>query len=172
MKFNPVLILLISCLSLQCFAQKPVKNLEPSEYYDFWLGEWELTWQDPDGETQRGRNVITRILNGKVIKEDFEALTGAMAGYKGKSYSVYIPEISEWKQTWVDSDGDYLDFLGSIEGEKRIFSRSTKNSEGKTVLQRMVFYDIKKSSFMWNWEQSKNNGKSWDILWKITYRRH
>jgi hypothetical protein len=30
--------------------------------FDFWIGEWALTW----AENGRGRNVVTKILDGKL----------------------------------------------------------------------------------------------------------
>jgi hypothetical protein len=41
-----------------------------NEQFDFWIGEWELTW----AENGRGRNVITKILDGKVVQEQFTSL--------------------------------------------------------------------------------------------------
>jgi hypothetical protein len=71
----------------------------------------------------------------------------------------------------VDSDGAYLDFIGKFEGDKRMFMRKTKDSEGNQVIQRMVFYDITDDSFQWDWERSTDNGKSWELQWKIAYQR-
>lgn len=152
-------------------AQGSLGNLEKSEYFDFWIGEWELTWEAPDGSMEKGKNKIERILNGKVIKENFEATSGRMKGFIGKSYSVYNPETEEWKQTWVDNNGAYLDFTGKFDGDKRIFIREVENSEGNTFMQRMIFYDIKPNSLKWNWERSTDGGKNWKLLWKIAYQR-
>ena len=37
--------------------------------FDFWLGEWYLTW----GENDRGINRIERIMDGAVVQENFES---------------------------------------------------------------------------------------------------
>lgn len=153
-------------------AQQPLQNLEPAEYFDFWLGRWDLSWQNSEGVTDQGTNTIERVLGGHVIKENFEATSGKMKGYVGKSFSVYDPKTETWHQTWVDNQGAYLDFIGKFEGNKRIFIRKTQNPEGNSIWQRMVFYDIQKDSFNWRWEQSTDNGKTWDLQWKIAYRRH
>ncbi|WP_138429641.1 hypothetical protein [Fodinibius saliphilus] len=153
-------------------AQQLNNDLNPSEYFDFWIGQWELSWESADGTIGKGTNNIEKILNGKVIKENFEATKGSLSGYVGKSYSVYDTKTEQWKQTWVDNQGTYLDFVGSFIENKRIFKRKTTNADGKTIIQRMVFYDIKKDSFTWRWEKSRDNGNNWEIMWKIAYRRH
>ena len=153
-------------------AQISLSDLRPSEYFDFWIGEWKLSWQAQDGTTEYGTNTIERILDGKVIKENFEATSGQMKGFIGKSYSVYNSQSGEWKQTWVDNQGAYLDFVGKFQNDKRIFIREAKDANGNPILQRMVFYDITRDSFTWDWEKSTDNGNTWQLQWKITYRRH
>jgi hypothetical protein len=148
-----------------------LSELEPEAYFDFWLGTWELTWKDADGTEAKGTNHIERVLDGKVIKENFEAVSGAYEGFVGKSYSVYNPNTREWKQTWVDNQGGYLDFTGKFEEDKRIFIREGVNQNGEAILQRMVFYDITKDSLTWVWEISEDDGKTWQLRWRIHYQR-
>ncbi len=148
-----------------------LQDLEPDAYFDFWVGDWELTWVDANGDTARGTNKIERILDGKVLKENFEALSGDYGGFKGKSYSVYNPRTGTWKQTWVDNQGGYLDFTGKFEGNIRIFERKGINSEGQEILQRMVFYDITEDSLKWDWEISEDNGSNWQLRWRIFYKK-
>ena len=56
------------------FSQQSAK--QDSSLFDFWVGEWNLTWKDPDGSTATGTNIITKILDGTVIQENFTGLTG------------------------------------------------------------------------------------------------
>lgn len=146
-------------------------NKSPEHAFDFWLGDWELTWQNEDGTTATGKNRVRRILSGQVIEENFKALTGDMAGFEGKSYSVYNPQNGEWKQTWVDNEGSYLDFTGDITGGNRIFHRTTVTADNNRLLQRMVFYNITKDSLTWDWERSEDEGETWQLMWRIHYRR-
>ncbi len=57
------------------------------------------------------------------------------------SVSVFSKEDSRWHQTWVDSSGSYLDFVGGFADGKMILVRNGI-VEGKPVKQRMVWYDI------------------------------
>lgn len=145
--------------------------MNPAEYFDFWLGEWDLTWMDDENSRGYGTNRIEYILDGKVIREQFEATDGNLEGYTGRSWSVFNPSDGEWKQTWVDNQGGYLDFTGEVEDGKRMFIRQGVNRDGKEITQRMVFYDINEDSFTWDWEVSEDGGESWQLQWRIHYTR-
>ena len=89
-------------------------NINPENQFDFWLGEWDARW----GEDGKGTNHISKILDDKVVQEDFHA-----PDLHGMSFSVYDPERRLWCQTWVDNNGTYLDFTGGFEDGKMILSR-------------------------------------------------
>lgn len=148
--------------------QTPCSTPEASQF-DFWVGEWNLEWQDQAGNIQHGNNSIKKILDGCVIEENF---TGAgTPEFKGRSLSVFNPVAGFWQQTWVDNQGGYLDFTGRFSDGRMILSRSFRTKDGKEILQRMVFYDISKNSFTWDWENSANQGQTWNLQWKIGYTR-
>ncbi|MCP5104005.1 MAG: hypothetical protein GY950_11530 [bacterium] len=178
MKLNKIIltIQLTLCIfvpfsSVTAAAPAPVLQSKSGDAnaFDFWIGKWDLTWTVKE-KIGKGKNKIKRILNDRVIKEKFEALSGTLKGFKGKSWSVYNPKTKKWKQTWVDNQGAYLDFTGEINGDKRIFKRQFKNN-GKTMMQRMVFFNITKNNFDWNWESSVDSGKTWKLQWQIHYTR-
>ena len=137
---------------------------------DFWIGKWDLTWDDGNGATGTGTNEVYKILGGKVVCENFTGLSGKNAGFEGKSWSVYTAP-GTWKQTWVDNSSGYLDFTGSREGDRVIFSRKGTAGDGREVRQRMVFYDIAENSFTWDWETSADQGEHWNLRWRISYHR-
>ena len=165
-------IILVFLISDNLFAQTNIKKLEPEKYFDFWVGEWDLIWQTVNSKTGEGKNYISKKLNDHVIEENFKVINDDnMKGFVGKSWSVYNKNNQTWYQTWVDNQGSYLDFVGEIDGNKRIFKREFTLSNGRLVKQRMVFYNIKENSFTWDWESSMDNGKSWDLKWRIFYSR-
>ncbi|MES2398262.1 MAG: hypothetical protein V4549_19765 [Bacteroidota bacterium] len=140
-----------------------------STAFDFWLGKWKATW-DENGKTCHGTNTITKMMNDKFIHESFDILDGSNKGFKGESFSVLDKADGKWKQTWIDTQGSYLDFTGTTDGDTKIFERTFTDIKGKTTHQRMRFYEIKKNSFMWDWENSAE-GKIWDLAWRISYIR-
>lgn len=140
---------------------------KPEEQFDFWLGEWDLTWES-EGETGKGTNHIRRVLGDKIIEENFDGTPDIEL--IGRSYSAYHAETSLWQQTWVDNNGSYLDFKGQFSDGKMVLERDAVR-EGKTFRQRMVWFDITASAFEWHWQRSDDGGATWDTLWHISYQR-
>lgn len=138
--------------------------------FDFWIGEWDLTWNDPDGTTARGSNTISKILDGSVIHENFTALSGRSKGFKGQSFSVLDNRTKTWKQTWVDNQNSYLPFTGGAEGNNRFFSQEFVRN-GALIRQKMVFRDITNNSLTWEWMNSLDSGTTWKTNWTILYKR-
>jgi len=143
-----------------------MSTIEASELrqFDFWLGEWDLTW----GEDGRGTNVITAVLDQRVIQEQFDGRPATPL--QGLSVSTYNMQLGKWQQTWVDNSGSYLDFVGEFAAGKMILSREATLA-GQPILQRMVWYNIAEQSLDWNWERSTDDGETWQIMWHIHYQR-
>ncbi|MFI5211547.1 MAG: hypothetical protein ACHQIH_01580 [Ignavibacteria bacterium] len=139
-----------------------------ASWLDFWVGNWELDWTNAEGKTEKGSNTISKVFGSCVIEENFSTADGT---FKGKSLSVFDIRTQTWKQTWVDNTGSYLDFTGGKYGDTIIFSRKIIDKKGNEHSQRMVFYDISKNGFLWNWESSSDNGTTWNLQWKISYKR-
>jgi hypothetical protein len=148
-----------------------IKSLgqELDEYtFDFWVGIWEVGWVNPDGSRGLGTNHIVRTLNKKVIQENFK---DPNTNYEGTSISVYNPNTKKWHQAWADSDGSFYNFEGDIINGEPVFKTKMVVRNGEQIIQRMVFKEIQEDSFIWIWEGTKNNGESWNEIWKINYKR-
>lgn len=136
-----------------------------AQQFDFWLGTWDLTWE---GGT--GTNTVTRILGDCIIQEDFATEAMGPQPYLGLSVSAYSPQRGQWRQTWVDSQGGYLDFVGGFADGKMVLQREGMRN-GKPVLQRMTWYNITPDSLDWDWEASEDGGQTWTLNWQIHYTR-
>ena len=137
---------------------------------DFWVGEWDLTWPDvPSGKVMHGTNSIRRVLDSCVVEENFSG--GTDAALRGKSVSLFDKPAGKWKQTWVDNEGSYLDFVGEFKDGQMILAREVTRPDGTRSLQRMVFKNIGADAFDWSWEGSNDGGKTWNVNWPIHYQR-
>jgi len=134
---------------------------QPERQFDFWLGEWECTW----GEDGRGTNHVLRIMDKKIIQENFSS-----PDLEGMSVSSYDRERGIWCQTWVDNSGGYLDFTGKFDDSRMILSRDAV-VRGEACKQRMVWHNIEADQFDWNWERSDDGGTTWRVIWQIRYKR-
>jgi hypothetical protein len=131
--------------------------------FDFWLGDWNLTW----GDGQTGTNRIEALWNGEVIQENFDGQPSMEL--KGMSVSTYDPALGKWRQTWVDSDGSYIDLTGEFNNNQMILY-TTRKIEDAMVQFKMIFYNIAHDSFDWSWERS-TDGQNWTPSWQIHYER-
>jgi hypothetical protein len=137
---------------------------------DFWVGEWDLTWPgNKAGEVQRGTNSIRRVLDSCVVEENFSG--GSDMHLRGMSFSIFDTTAGKWKQTWVDNEGGYLDFVGEFKDRQMILARQVTRPNGSQGLQRMVFKNIGADEFDWSWEGSRDGGKTWQVVWPIHYKR-
>jgi hypothetical protein len=166
-------IVIFSCFKIQLASAQPppALKLNDSTLFDFWLGDWNAHWFEKDSVKALGENHLKKEMKGFVIEENFKINTGNSAGFVGSSWSVYDNNKKKWFQTWVDNSGAYMAFEAKLDGDKRIFERSTINKKGMPVVQRMVFKNIQKDSFTWDWETSSDNGKTWSLNWQIFYTR-
>ena len=160
------LLLIISLLVSTFIFSQETSSQENA--FDFWVGKWEAQWVGKDGSIIKGSNIITKTLDAKVIREDFE---DPSRDFKGTSISVYKTKTKTWHQAWADNQGGYYNFIGEIDGDKRIFKTLPKKVNSNVVIQRMVFYNIESDKFTWDWESSKDNGKTWKLNWQINYTK-
>ena len=164
------LLLIIVCvltLTREINAQQtapPPRSVPGAKDFDFWVGEWNLSW----GDTSRGTNTVSFTLDSAVVMEQFSG--GSSTPLRGMSVSAYNQRSKRWQQTWVDNGGDYLDFSGAFTNGKMILSRKAELN-GKEFLQRMVWFAISHDSLNWHWDRSDDNGTTWKTLWAIHYER-
>jgi hypothetical protein len=146
----------------------PCEGMEQKQF-DFWIGEWDLTWPgEKPGEVGHGTNSIRRIMDGCIVQENFSG--GESMHLRGTSVSVFDINSGRWKQTWVDNEGGYLDFVGDFKNGHMILQRETIRN-GAKILQRMVWKNISSNEMDWCWEASSDGGKTWQVNWPIHYKR-
>ena len=155
-------------------ASSAMAAMPAQRQFDFWLGEWDLTWPGeqsglPAGQIGRGTNSVKAILDSAVIQENF--VEHSAKPLRGMSVSVYNQRLGKWQQTWVDNQKSYLDFAGEFQDGKMTLSRQTTTADGKKIIQRMIWYNLAADQFDWNWEASADGGKTWKINWQIHYTR-
>jgi hypothetical protein len=159
-------ILVVATTWCAAAAQTPCASPEARQL-DFWLGEWELTW-----EGGSGTNHITRLFDDCAVEENF---AGEMpwGTFHGRSLSVYDARRGVWRQTWVDNQGSYLAFEGGLgeDGIVRLLGEPGVAPDGRAVVQRMSWTEVTEDSLVWRWERSFDEGETWEATWVIDYER-
>lgn len=159
-------VLIVFCLlfSFSSFSQ----DSTILKAFDFWVGEWDALYNDAQGNQVIAHNKITKDLGGSVIREEF---SDPSTGLLGTSISVFSPADSLWHQAWADNSGGYIDLVGIVDGDIRIFQTKPVESGEQTIIRRMLFYNIQPNAFSWDWELSVDGGKTWKLAWQISYVR-
>jgi len=67
------------------------------------------------------------------------------------SLSIFDTRARKRKQTWVDNEGGYLDFVGELKDGQMILARDAVRPDGTKVIHRMVFKNITANEFDRNW---------------------
>lgn len=170
LRFVKRLVALAIGLALfQTAAAQPARPACPlSTEFDFWLGDWTVRWTAPDKRELEGRNRVRRALDGCAIVEEFDGTPGSPL--KGISVTVYDVARKVWKQTWVDNQSGYLDFEGGLADGRMVLARSVVVN-GAPLRQRMVFHGITPDAFTWDWQRSRDDGKTWETTWQLRYTR-
>jgi hypothetical protein len=135
---------------------------------DFWVGEWELSFPNPDGSRGHAVNRITKDEYGAcVIAEHF-----TQPGFTGASWSSYDRIKGKWVQTWVDDQGGYITLVGGpVEGRKHSFQLDTVEPRGPSKKHfRMIWENVTPDSLTWRWQQRQDDG-SYTDSWVIDYVR-
>jgi len=141
---------------------------------DFWIGDWELDSRSrvaPDSDEWtlgKASNRVRHVLDRGAVLEEFDARPSE--DFRGMSLSIFDRTEGGWRQAWVDTAGHYMDFRGRWTGDRMIFSRECVK-DSLPVLQRMVFHDITTDRFVWDWESSSDDGRTWLLLWRLVYHR-
>lgn len=74
-----------------------------------------------------------------------------------------------WCQTWVDSQGNYLDFVGGWTGSTMILDREHRDGD-VAIAQRMTWRDVTADSLTWEWLGAEGDSE-WQLKWRLDYRR-
>ncbi|MEP6464844.1 MAG: hypothetical protein ABJB05_01000 [Parafilimonas sp.] len=159
---------------MTCFASiAQNKNLPCSapeaSQFNFWIGDWNLTYND----TLHATNHVEKIMGSCTVQENFH---DPNTNYNGKSWSVYNKNYNMWQQTWVDDQGGYIALTGEMHGDSMVLATAEKtvpaniSATGK-MTNRMVYHNITKDAFDWDWESSTDGGTTWKNNWHIHYTR-
>ncbi|MGZ8285701.1 MAG: DUF1579 family protein [Allosphingosinicella sp.] len=153
-------------------ATPPPPACSTPEYraMDFWVGEWDLSFDAGGGKKGKAVNRITRDeLGSCFVTEHFNQ---ADIAYAGLSHSTYDQAREQWVQTWVDNGGGYITLAGGpVAGKPYSFELKTVEPRGAAGKHyRMIWQDVKPDSLTWRWQQLQDDGGYTDS-WVIDYKR-
>jgi hypothetical protein len=165
-------LLLLAAGSSHAQTSPPAPSCADPAYrqLDFWVGDWDATFDAGGGQTGHATNRIARDEYGDcVISEHFAQPD---IGYVGGSYSMYDNQTGQWRQTWVDNQGSLFVLTGGpVTGQPYSFELKTVDVRGPAkVFKRMIWQDVKPDSFTWRWQSQEPDG-AWKDAWVLKYQR-
>lgn len=138
--------------------------------FDFNIGTWHThiqtlqhplsgsrTWMQMDGTV-----TVRKIWGGKASMEEIEA-NGPDGHFEGATLFLYNPASHQWSQTFVNSSTGVLEpaAIGEFkDGRGELINQDTY--QGRTVLVRTVWSDIRPDSHSFEQSFSDDNGKTWE----------
>jgi hypothetical protein len=137
---------------------------------DFWLGTWRVT----AGGKYDGTDVVTKILDGCAVTEDWTDSTG----HKGKSLFYYDSFAKVWTQVWVT---DQATARGGLKIKRLIATYADRGTRfqgllpgppgAKTVLDRTTLQPEADGTVHQVIEISVDGGTTWIVTYDAIYRR-
>ena len=161
-------VVLVALIAVQQTAppQKPpaCETRPEARQFDFWIGEWDVV---ANGKPA-GINRIEKILGGCVLQENW---TGA-GGSSGKSWNWFDIGDRKWHQLWLDAAGNpQLNLSGSVTGDVMKYEGTSIGPKGITIHNRLQFFKLEGDRVRQLWEQSRDGGTTWSVVFDGEYRR-
>jgi hypothetical protein len=158
--------IILSFISLAAQSLKP-PACSATEYhqFDFWAGDWDSF---DFGTTTKDAHVrVDRILEGCVLREDYQSVTG----HKGQSFTIYDASRQVWHQTWVTNRGELLEIEGKFEDGQMVLSGSDLTPTGQKRQIRGVWKPVK-GGVRETAVTSLDAGKTWQPWFDLIFRPH
>lgn len=147
-------------------APPPCASAERHQF-DFWVGRWDVY---PTAAPAKlvAHSLIESVYNGCGIRENWMPLNGGDGG----SLSSYVPKDKGWRQTWIGSGGERVEFTGGWNGSAMVLTGEWPRSgpKGEDGLVRMTYTRGADGSVRQLGEVSIDGGKTWGPSFDFTYR--
>lgn len=136
--------------------------------FDFNFGVWKTHIRrllDPLSDSSaavemNGTVSVRKVWDGRAQLEEIEA-DGSSGHFEGLTLFLFNPQSHQWSQTFINSAvGSASALTGSFkDGRGELFAQESLN--GRSVLVRGVWSDIKPDSHHFEQDYSADGGKSW-----------
>jgi hypothetical protein len=133
--------------------------------FDFWLGDWDTFDSDAPGKPSIARNHVDAILDGCVLREDYDQFDG----HHGQSFTIYDATRKVWHQSWVTNRGELLVLEGRLQGS-RIVLDGIDHRAGNTRIR--VSWEPQADGVREIAIRSLDEGNHWQPMFDIVFHPH
>jgi len=135
-------------------------------YFDFWLGEWDVTAAGSAGVIASSR--ILSAQDGCAVTEHYTA-----GNFTGTSLNFYDATTGQWHQSWMSNGGGAVHLAGSLDaaGAMQMTDAGLAVSKISGTVNKVTWTPRDDGSVRQLWEQSSDQGKSWTVVFDGIYTR-
>jgi hypothetical protein len=131
---------------------------------DFWLGNWNVA---APGSSGAATSNVHLTLDQCVLTESWDG----GRGHKGENVFAYSAEEKIWYGLFADNDGRVHVLRGKVTPGAAEFQTSSRDPQGKTVVDRVRIVRLSADRVQQLWEKSTDNGASWTGVFQGEYSR-
>lgn len=172
-------VMIVGVLSFSPLNARAASSRDGSHDFDFARGDWHThvtqVLNPFDGGTRTvtmdGTKTVRPIWGGRAWLEEIEA-DGPSGHWEGASLFVYNSKAGQWSQAYIDSTSGEIQaptIGGFKDGRGELFG--TTVYEGRTILVRGVWSDIKANSDRYEIFYSRYGGQTWVTAFKAYLTR-
>lgn len=136
------------------------------QQFKFWAGEWAVTATKtgkPAGESK-----IELLSKGCIIFENWKGASGG----DGHSINVYDQADGKWHQTWVDSTGDQVHYIGGwVNGKMELRADDVSTPQKQSVVLTMTFEPRADGTVRQSGTMSTDGGKTFQPSFDLIYTK-
>ena len=136
-----------------------------SKQFDFWVGKWEV-FPAKHPERKVANSLIEKLYSGCAVRENWMPLQGGGGG----SLNAYVEADHGWRQTWLDSGGQFADFKGGVQGKAMVIEGVWPQPGHPTQITRMTYTPLDDGSVEQAGQTSDDGGKTWQPGFDLIYR--
>ena len=158
------LIATLAAMPLAAAAQTPSTACTSPEHrqFDFWVGRWQVS---PTGKSAVvAESLIEKLYGGCAVREHWMPKNNPGGG----SLNSYVPAEKAWRQTWVGSGGERVEFKGGWDGGAMVLTGDWPDDRPRLI--RMTFTKEAGGAVRQLGEESRDGGKTWGPSFDFTYR--
>ncbi len=161
-----VLVGILALLPTPAWGQAAPSGCDSPEgrQFDFWVGRWVVSRAAKPDE-KIADSLIEKLYAGCAVRESWAPLSGGGGG----SLNSYVPAEKRWRQTWVGSGGERVDFAGGWNGKAMVLEGAWPGPKQPTRRIRMTFTPNPDGSVRQFGEES-DDGRTWKPNFDLIYR--
>lgn len=149
-----------------CFAAVgPCAANPANRQLDYWLGNWKI---GGEGSSGNARSSVTLSLDKCLVVESWDG----GRGHSGQNVFGYSSDDKSWYGMFADNEGRVHVFTsGKVSAGSAQFEGTSRGPDGENVLNRVKIMRLNPDKVAQSWEKSKDNGATWNLVFRGEYSR-